>query len=272
MAEDAKSDSEVRLERINVLGPELGPVFHELDRELLWVQVKWEEYKALFATSPESVDVLNTLAPFFWWNIQTVMWEDVLLHICRLTDPPKRRLTVKQLPNLCPDDERVREELEKRIADAVHATRFARDWRNRRIAHRDLETALGQRKGNQGRAKPLAPATRLDVEQALRSTNAVLNVIRRRLLGEGTVLGDEIVVGGPPTGAEAFVAEIQALVDLGRRFAGSVGMTGNEGDVDSAREAIAKLGHGEVEQYEAALTLQEFVQRFSMEAEPKWPA
>ena len=66
MAADAKSDSEVRLERISVLGPELGPVFHGLDRELLWVQVKWEEYKALFAMSPESVEVLNTLAPFFW--------------------------------------------------------------------------------------------------------------------------------------------------------------------------------------------------------------
>ena len=236
------------------------------------MKVKWEEYKALFATSPESLEVLNTLAPFFWWNIQTVMWEDVLLHICRLTDPPKKRLSVKQLPNLCPDDETVREELEKRIADAVHATRFARDWRNRRIAHRDLETALGQRTGNRGRAKPLAPATRLDVEQALRSTNAVLNVIRRRLLGEGTVMGDEIIVVGPHAGAEAFVAEIQALVDLGRRFAGFVGMEGNEGDVESVCGAMAKLGWGEVERYEAALTLQEFVQRFGAGAEPGGPA
>ena len=272
MAADAKSDSEIKLERISVLGPELGPVFHGLDRELLWVQVKWEEYKALFATSPESVEVLNTLAPFFWWNVQTVMWEDVLLHICRLTDPPKKRLTVKQLPNLCPDDERVREELEKRIADAVHATRFARDWRNRRIAHRDLETALGQRQGNRGRAKPLATATRLDVEQALRSTNAVLNVIRRRLLGEGTAVGDAVIVGGPHTGAEAFVAEIQALVDLGRRFAGFVGMKGNEGDVESVCEAMAKHGHSEVERYEAALTLQEFVQRFGVGVGRGWPA
>ena len=267
MASDAKSDSEVRLERISVLGPELGPVFHGLDRELLWMQVKWEEYKALFATSPESVEVLNTLAPFFWWNVQTVMWEDVLLHICRLTDPPKKRLTVKQLPHLFPDDERVREELEKRIADAVRATRFARDWRNRHIAHRDLETALGR-----GRAKPLATATRLDVEQALRSTNAVLNVIRRRLLGEGTAVGDAIIVGGPHAGAEAFVAEIQALVDLGRRFAGFVGMKGNEGDVESVCEAMAKHGHSEVDGYDAALTLQEFVQRFGVGVEPGWPA
>ena len=131
------------------------------------------------------MEVLNTLAPFFWWNIQTVMWEDVLLHICRLTDAPRKNLTLKQLPNLCPDDERIREELEKRIADAVHATRFARDWRNRRIAHRDLETTLGKRTGNGGGAKPLANATRLNVEQALRSINGVLNVIRRRLLGRG---------------------------------------------------------------------------------------
>ena len=49
-------------------------------------------------------------------------------------------------------------------------------------------------------------------------------------------------------------------------------MKGNEGDVESACQAMAKLGHSEVERYEAALTLREFVQRFGVEVEPGWPA
>ena len=85
-------------------------------------------------------------------------------------------------------------------------------------------------------------------------------------------MGDEIVVAGPHTGAETLVAEIQALVELGRRFAAFVGMKGSEGDVGSVCEAMAKLGHSEVERYEAALTLQEFVQRFGDGVEPGWPA
>ena len=262
MTADTQSDSEVGLARINVLGPELGRVFHGLDRELLWLQLKWDEYKALFAKSAESLELLNTLAPFFSWNIQTVMWEDVLLHICRLTDPPKKRLTVKQLPKLCHNDKSIREELENRVTDAVSATRFARDWRNRRIAHRDLETALGRMKGSGGAAKPLETATRAKVEQALRSTNAVLNVIRRRLLEEGTAVGDEIVVVGPHTGGNGLMAEIQGLVELGHRFAAFVGMRDGDTDVRNVCETMAKLGHGQAERYETALRLSEFVQRF----------
>ena len=85
------------------------------------------------------------------------------------------------------------------------------------------------------------------------------------------MVGDEIVVGGPSTGADALVAEIQALVELGRRFAALVGMKGNEGDVESVCEAMAKLRHGKVERYEAALSLEEFVQRFGVGDEPGSP-
>ena len=49
----------------------------------------------------------------------------------------------------------------ERIADALVATEFCRDWRNRHIAHRDLQLALKQG------AEPLKPASRSKVREAL---------------------------------------------------------------------------------------------------------
>jgi hypothetical protein len=36
----------------------------------------------------------------------------------------------------------IKESVRRLVSDAVRKTEFARDWRDRRIAHRDLELAL----------------------------------------------------------------------------------------------------------------------------------
>ena len=69
------------------------------------------------------------------------------MQICRLSDPvksngKKRNVTVKALPLLLSAETDT--ELEKRIAQADVATKFARDWRNRRIAHADEDVRLGR--------------------------------------------------------------------------------------------------------------------------------
>jgi len=51
MAEE-KTAEQVKAERIEKLGPKLGPVFHALSDDVAWLQVKWAEYRELFGTSP----------------------------------------------------------------------------------------------------------------------------------------------------------------------------------------------------------------------------
>ena len=55
------------------------------------------------------------------------------------------------------------------VADAVDKIKFARDWRNRRLAHRELPPLDGKP------PKPLAKASRKHVEDALGSIRAAMN-------------------------------------------------------------------------------------------------
>jgi hypothetical protein len=115
--------------------------------------------------------------------VQDGLWEDVLLHITRLTDAPKSsgraNLTIRALPPLIAKAE-VLPVVEEMIDIALARAEFARDWRNRHIAHRDLKLAL------KDGAEPLKPASREAVKDALRSISQVLNSVSQPYLGETT--------------------------------------------------------------------------------------
>jgi hypothetical protein len=164
---------EVKQEHIEKLGKDLGSIFHELWNEVASLYMKWEEYVELFGKAPSRIDLLNQSAPVFFKVVQDSLWENVLLHLARLTDPPKsagkNNLTLKCLPSLV--DIKIREKIIKQIAYAEEKTNFCRDWRNRHIAHRDLQLAIGEH------AEPLKPANRANVKDALESIAKILNTI-----------------------------------------------------------------------------------------------
>ena len=54
-----------------------------------YIEIKWAEYKELFGTSPRRIELLNSAAGLFFRILQDTLWEDALLHLCRLTDPAK---------------------------------------------------------------------------------------------------------------------------------------------------------------------------------------
>jgi len=163
---------EVRSEHLATMGPRLGPVYHALWNEVGWLHAKWKEYKELFGEKPARVDLLNRAAGLLFRIVQVALWEDALLHLARITDPPqsagKENLTLLRLLSLIADDG-LRGQLEGLLDQAQTKTVFARDWRIRHIAHRDLAKALGEG------AKPLSGASRNHVDEALRAVAAVLN-------------------------------------------------------------------------------------------------
>jgi len=178
-----RSSDELRTEHIAKMGARLGAVYHFLSNECTWLHLKWNEYTQLFGKRPERVELLNSAAGSFFRIVQDVMWDDALLHIARLTDPPgspgKDNLTIQALPDLI-DDASLRSDVERDVHAALQQSDFARDWRNRHIAHRDLALAL------QHGASPLKGATRIQVTNALKSIADVLNRVHSHFL-EGTV-------------------------------------------------------------------------------------
>jgi hypothetical protein len=170
------SAQEVKEKDLATLGPELGSVYSALSNECTWAFMKWHEYVQMFGAAESRIDLLNEAAPQFFRVIQDVLWEDSLLHISRLTDQAtmgrNKNLSVQALPALINEPD-LKEEVEGLVETAVKKAAFARDWRNRRIAHRDLGLALAES------PKPLKEASRLKVKEALAAIAAVLNAIDR---------------------------------------------------------------------------------------------
>lgn len=61
-----------------------------LVQEISDINAKWKIYKQIFYSSEENIKLLNEFAPICFEYIQRVLIDDILLSICRLTDPPKR--------------------------------------------------------------------------------------------------------------------------------------------------------------------------------------
>lgn len=177
-----ETGAQVREKHVNAMGDTLGPVFNRLFNECAWLHVKWAEFCALYTANPDRVALLNQAAPNFFRIVQDTLWEDTLLHLARLTDRPvsagKENLTVQRVPELV-DDKTFGIRLQGLVDDAVASAEFARDWRNRRIAHRDLDLQL--RKD----AEPLAVANRQKVDAALGSLVAIFETMYGHYLNSG---------------------------------------------------------------------------------------
>jgi AbiU2 len=162
------------------MGEPLGNQFAALWQEVAWLHMKWAAYVELFA-EPERVEVLNQAAPGLFYIIREALWEQTLLHIARLTDRPdsgggKVNLTIQSLPGLVEDTG-----IKALVKSALDKTKFCRDWRNRHIAHRDLNLLLN------GSARPLETASGNQVYDALKAIQDVLSEVSLRYMDSSLV-------------------------------------------------------------------------------------
>lgn len=168
----ARNPDEVQTEYLRSMGPLLGSLFYTLWNDIAWLHMKWQQYRQLYGTNAERVEILNKTASIFFGVVQTVLWEDTLLHLSRLTGSPgaqgKPNLSLQRLPPVIPKGP-LRQEMQDLISIAVHKASFAHGWRNRRIAHYDLRLAQGSA------AISLPPASRQHVEEALAAIRDVMN-------------------------------------------------------------------------------------------------
>ena len=171
----ARSSEVLERKYVKVMGPTLGLLYSRLWAECTHLHMTWGEYVVLFGTSEENVDLLNRAAPAFTKMIQDALWENVLMHLCRLVDSRstlgKENLTILRLPELVSGS--LKMEVEQAISDVLKSCDFAKDWRNRRISHSDLDLNTG------ASSLPLAVASRAKVREALKELCKVLNLVER---------------------------------------------------------------------------------------------
>ncbi|TFZ07872.1 hypothetical protein [Ramlibacter humi] len=214
MASNELTADQARDRNLAAMGEELGSIYSQLWQELAWLHRTWAEYVALFGTKESRVDLLNEAAPAFNRIVQDSLWEGVILHVARLTDPPKsvgkRNLSIRALEDAATDSE-LKVQVSKAVAEALSASEFCRDWRNRHLAHRDLNLAL--KRG----AEPLQAASRQKVKEALASLSHVLNVVSLKYMESTTLFDVDLRVGGGPGGAMSLLYYIDMGVEAERR-------------------------------------------------------
>lgn len=199
-------------EYTSVMGSGLGPLFHALYTECAWLQITWAQYVELFGTNAQRIEMLNEAAGLFFRIVQDTLWESTLLWLARLTDPPqsarrKDNLSIQRIPSLLKSPEE-KQEIERLIRLAVKSTEFARDWRNRQIAHRDLSLSIQQG------AKPLAPASRKQVKDALTAIYEVIHRVHRIYYPDSDLRLDLTRSG--PGGAESLLYLMPVALDAHR--------------------------------------------------------
>jgi AbiU2 len=172
-----RTAKEAEAHNISLMGEALGRQYSALWQEVAAIHSRWAHYVELYGSKPERVQILNRVAPLLFRIIQDDLWEAMLLHIACLTDPPasmgrKKRtnLTLQNLPALV-DDMATKTKLQSAIDEVIVLSGFCRDWRNRHIAHRDLNLALDQA------AEPLTGGSRIQVRKVLAAITKVLNVV-----------------------------------------------------------------------------------------------
>jgi len=178
------SADEVRDKNVAAMGKELGELFTALSNELTFLSWHWQQFSDLYLGKQARFEVMNRAAPFFFWLLQRSWWEESLLGITRLVAPPesmgKANLTFQRLPGLIGDEE-LRAKTERLIKVVVSDSAFAKTWRNKRIAHRDLDLALKRSR------VPLPPATHTHVERVLERLAQILNDVERHFANSSTI-------------------------------------------------------------------------------------
>jgi AbiU2 len=132
----------------SVLGDDFGVIYVRLLLDFLDLQRQWDLYYNLFKQNESRYKVLNASEPLAFKEIQRSMMHSIVSGISRFADPVEPKMKSKKRKvrkNLSLQSLQLEPLLTER-PDLVDNFRLAfvpiKPWRDWKVAHRDLETAI----------------------------------------------------------------------------------------------------------------------------------
>jgi HEPN superfamily AbiU2-like protein len=189
-----RTEDDIRAEKVATMGSELGELHFLLWKDVTSLHFEWNQYTELFGTHPSRIDVMNSAAPRFFWSLERVLWQDILLALSRLADPAGTRgqqnLTFRRLLTVLPDGG-PKAALVSALDEYEHRSQFARNWRHSLFAHRAYDHAA------EPDVHPLTNASRASVLAALEAARDLMNLLELHYQGSPTAYEDCIdPIGG----------------------------------------------------------------------------
>lgn len=166
---------------LHQMHPDLRTVYEALRAEVTWLHARWISYSQLFGKSQKRVDMLNECARSLFFFIHETLANDLLLSLCKLTDPASQGEGKGRKENLSLN--RLQERLEE-FGEALLAAECKvtlkeininaeplKVLRNKQLAHIDLAVALEQS------AQPLPQIAKHQIDEAMQLVRQYLNSI-----------------------------------------------------------------------------------------------
>jgi hypothetical protein len=182
------SAKEVQANYVECLGVELGSKLYWLSNAVTNLHIEWQLYKELFCSGSERVGELNRTSGLVSFILGKTLYESVVLGISRVTDPAetgrgkgaKPNLSLLQLKSELPPE--LQTEYEELCSQAEDKAEFARDERNKMIAHADLWVATKER--------PIDAGTPAKVDVALEAIRDAINFVEHNLRNTTVIYDD----------------------------------------------------------------------------------
>jgi hypothetical protein len=170
-------------------------LFADLWQDVAWLHRKWQTYSDLFG-APEKFGVLNDTGRAFFQTVEEALRMDMIMSFGRLLDPPKSMgkdnlsigHLIKELRNHC--DASLQESLQQRLDELKEHCKPITKWRNRRVAHNDLATAMEY---HPERLPHIGPSY---VDQALAGLSDLMNSVQRQFQDGESCFQPHITHGG----------------------------------------------------------------------------
>ena len=205
-------------------------------------KLRLREFRYLFVESQDRVRFLNVITGgAFLYDVQQLLWDDLMLCVSRLTDPQKtaghENLSVGLLP-LLPEvkaDGVLLSEVKQLVDAVVQSAEPCREYRNKRISHLDLDAHMHAQ-----HSFPVKRASMVEVQSALDGIWACLNAVTSKLL-------DYQLVNDAPIGhgrSETFDLNAQHLADAIKIADLTIDPSGQLDfkDTEAARGFLTKIG------------------------------
>ncbi|HLO13933.1 MAG TPA: hypothetical protein VK206_03825 [Anaerolineales bacterium] len=156
-----------------VIPENIREVFMWLCQDVADLRTKWNFYLELFS-SEESTELLNDIAPASFHMIEESLRREMMMAICRLSDPVKSReqdnLSLRTLVEMLDEHDKPVDFLD----DFRQACKLVRIIRNKRLGHNDLNTRI------KPQDNPLPGIGRTQIEQIIVLGEQILNFVYQR--------------------------------------------------------------------------------------------
>jgi len=172
----------------------LSEIYVKLEDQVSLLHGLYSQFRQLFGVSKGRVDLLNEMASCFFWFVNHAFLREIVLSLCRLTDPAKQgeheNVSICQLLTMAEGecDSECMDALSERIQGIVHQCDRFRKWRNRVFAHSDKPTLLRYSQ------EPLPGLELRHIEEALENLRNILNAFQGRF--ESTETDFDIILEG----------------------------------------------------------------------------